>query len=550
MEKAITLPRKNYPQIEHLLIDECQDISALEYRFLEKIPSNNVYFTGDERQCQPAGTKIKLRNGIIKNIEDIEVGDSVVWFDSSKSYLSGINTTASSIEKKVVKVAKRDFIDDNLITITTENNYQSKYTPNHIAYVRINGKSEYVHAVYLMCDKNNRFRIGKIPFFSFKGHQTNPWRTKMLKEGCCKIWILKVFKTDKEARVLETKLSYKYSIPQTCWQLDKVLWTEEDLDYIYDGLDTFSSAKKCLKEFNRDYDYPLLDASTEKSLHIHYAKNAVTEIFATNIMPEIMEVIVYDNNLKHKKRYEKIINVEYEYIKQPIKVYSLETEGGTYVADDIVTHNCIYGFKGCSVEYLVNAYKDTSYKTYFLIDNYRNGKNILRFAESLIASSYHISPSSNPMKKEDGEVITDYSFYDALEELELDGNWKNWFIITRTNVEIAKIISILDERGIPNTTFKKSDLDADDIEKLMSSDTVKVLTTHIAKGSEIENVIAVGMKTYNTEERNIAYVAATRAKEKLYWCPSIVKRGDAKIYGNQKSKKSGFKKKKMGVINF
>ena len=53
------------------------------------------------------------------------------------------------------------------------------------------------------------------------------------------------FKTDKEARLLENKLSYQYSIPQTCWQTDKVQWTTADIDFIYSELDTFTSAKLC-----------------------------------------------------------------------------------------------------------------------------------------------------------------------------------------------------------------------------------------------------------------------------------------------------------------
>lgn len=42
-----------------------------------------------------------------------------------------------------------------------------------------------------------------------------------------------------------------------------------------------------------------------------------------------------------------------------------------------------------------------------------------------------------------------------------------------------------------------------------------------SKGLEFPRVIVVGAKTFNFEERRIAYVAATRAKEALYWCPPI-----------------------------
>ena len=521
LKKAITIPSERYPHVKHLLIDECQDLSPLEYAFLEKIPTENIFFVGDNRQCQPAGTKIKLRNGIIKNIEDIEVGDSVVWYDNNKSYLSSINISHNSIEKKVLKTASRAFCNDNLITVETDE-HKTKYTPNHITYVRIH-ESEYNHAVYLMCDENNRFRIGKIPFICTNKAHTNPWREKLYAENCQKIWILKIFKTDHEARLLEAKLSYKYSIPQTCFQLNKVSWTKEDLDYIYDGLDTLTEAKKCLKEFNRDYNYPLLDRNTEESLHIHFARNAVTEIYAANLMSEVMDVLVYNNTLKHKKKYEQIKKITYEYISTPIQVYSLEVEGGTYVADEIVTHNCIYGFKGSTDEYLVSMYEDEAYKKYYLVENYRNAQDILNFADSLIASFIQLSPKSIPVKTKRGEVIKE-SFYEALEELEYTGNWGSWFILTRTNAELAQVQEMLDQKKIPNITFKKGDLDLTELDQLMQSDRVKVLTIHSAKGLENKNVIVVGARTYNEEERKIAYVGATRAENRLYWCPAVSRR--------------------------
>ena len=134
----------------------------------------------------------------------------------------------------------------------------------------------------------------------------------MYKERCTKIWLLKSFKTDKEARVLEQKISYKYSIPQTCWQLDKVSWTKEDIDYIYEGLDTYSSAKKCLKDYHRDIRYPLLDKEETNADRNHFACNAVSEIYAINLMPECMEVIAYDITSKSRKRYETIKKVEYK----------------------------------------------------------------------------------------------------------------------------------------------------------------------------------------------------------------------------------------------
>ena len=73
------------PPVRHLLIDEFQDISKEFYEFyFYDLRPTNFFAVGDGRQCQPEGTKIRLRNNIFKNIEDVQVGDSVVWYDNKK----------------------------------------------------------------------------------------------------------------------------------------------------------------------------------------------------------------------------------------------------------------------------------------------------------------------------------------------------------------------------------------------------------------------------------------------------------------------------------
>lgn len=510
------------PIVEHLLVDEFQDICEKEYNFFIKdLQPENWFFVGDSQQCQPAGTKIRLRNNIFKNIEDVEVGDSIVWYDQSKSFICGPTTKSwNSVEKRVEQVSCRDFYGDNLITIKTENGEESSYTPNHRTFIKMN-KTDYLHAVYLMCDDNYRFRIGKIPLYSTNKAHSNPWRDKMYQEGCTKIWLLKLFKTDKEARVLETKLSYKYQIPQTCWQLEKVQWTQEDLDYIYEGLDTKSSAEQCLKEFNRDIKYPLLDKETEQSLHAHFATNAVTEIYACNLMPEAMSCLVYNPELKHRKQYEIIKEVNFKHIDttNPIKVYSLKVEGETYVADNIVTHNSIYSFKGANYRFFVNLTLRPDVTVYKLTKNYRSGSSIIDFAESFLNGMDSVYRVKNQCasSKEGYVESSEFSVDKILNELDYDPHYGKWFILCRTNNEVENILNFLKKNNIPCDSFHRSELDREEMLKKMKEDTVKVLTIHTSKGLENNNVIVIGTRNYNEEERRISYVAATRAKDNLFW---------------------------------
>ena len=96
-------------------------------------------------------------------------------------------------------------------------------------------------------------------------------------------------------------------------------------------------------------------------------------------------------------------------------------------------------------------------------------------------------------------------------------DYGNWFILTRTNKQLWDIWEYLSEKSVPVDTFKQSDLNRELLGKKMKENTVKVLTTHSSKGLGIPKVIAVGMQYYSKEERRLGYVAATRAKDELYW---------------------------------
>ena len=92
-----------------------------------------------------------------------------------------------------------------------------------------------------------------------------------------------------------------------------------------------------------------------------------------------------------------------------------------------------------------------------------------------------------------------------------------WFILTRTNAQIDEIANVFKRYGIPYDTFKRAQLDNKELNKKMKENTVKILTIHTAKGLEANNVIVIGAKFYNVEERCISYVAATRARNLLIW---------------------------------
>lgn len=71
LRTAASLPTSRFPKIQHLLVDESQDLTALEYSFIDKIPTENIFYCGDPRQ-----NIFQFRGGsdrfIINKYNDIE----------------------------------------------------------------------------------------------------------------------------------------------------------------------------------------------------------------------------------------------------------------------------------------------------------------------------------------------------------------------------------------------------------------------------------------------------------------------------------------------
>ena len=179
----------------------------------------------------------------------------------------------------------------------------------------------------------------------------------------------------------------------------------------------------------------------------------------------------------------------------------------------------IYRFNHADPDYLINLSYDPSVTTYDLNENYRNGYKILDFARGIInAAGYEYYDRSRPMRGVAGKVVdVEYSPVAVARAIKSMGDYKNWFVLTRTNDQLDEMAFFLKKEGIPIDTFKRSELDNKELGEKMKQDTVKVLTIHTAKGLEANNVVVIGAKFFNVEERCVSYVAATRAKNLLVW---------------------------------
>lgn len=241
------------------------------------------------------------------------------------------------------------------------------------------------------------------------------------------------------------------------------------------------------------------------------------EEFSSNpdiILPKIDYLLVDE--------FQDICDNEYEFIFDILRPAEYMVVGDSAQA--------IYSFKGSNYQYFMDMVKNPNIATFELNNNYRCGYNIIDFAETLIAPVYDIYKVDVAWKSNVlGSVrILPFSSDNLLSEIS-GYEFKDIFVLTRTNKEIEEVKYLLNKEGIPNTTFKKSDLDLSSMNELLQENTVKVLTVHSAKGLEAKKVIVLGVKGWNDEEKRIEYVAATRAREKLIWLTAPKKTHRRKI---------------------
>ncbi len=179
----------------------------------------------------------------------------------------------------------------------------------------------------------------------------------------------------------------------------------------------------------------------------------------------------------------------------------------------------IYSFNGAYPDYILKLIKQPEITVYNLKENYRCGRYILEYAKTFLTPLGHSFIDDS---------ISSTEYYGQVKEIPFDikkiislilskDNYKDWFILTRTNEQLNMIYEKLKEKNIPCDTFKKADLTNEELNKKLEQNTVKVLTIHTSKGLENQNVVVVGARYFNREEYRVCYVAATRAKKLLVW---------------------------------
>lgn len=248
-----------------------------------------------------------------------------------------------------------------------------------------------------------------------------------------------------------------------------------------------------------------------KGLKIDTSKYISTENFKDLIIKAGDVCLKTPPKIKHLliDEFQDLCDYEFNFIM------NLNAENEFFIGDE---NQSIYGFKGARSDLFVNLCENLEYEVHFLPENYRSTADIILFGESLLPPG---SLKNTKIMRSARTNIQKTHWQDALNKIKKNGEWRRWFVLSRTNKEVEIISNYLDDINVPNLTFKTGNIPPEEVEKKIQENSVKVLTIHTAKGMESDNVIVVGAKYYNDEERRIAYVGATRAKNALFWCEPI-----------------------------
>lgn len=178
----------------------------------------------------------------------------------------------------------------------------------------------------------------------------------------------------------------------------------------------------------------------------------------------------------------------------------------------------IYRWRGSEPELLDEYAKKLDVSICYLNENYRNASEILQYAQYIIRPLGREYEDHSVSMREGGQVIVvPYSAAAIAKTLAKRQNFKDWFILARTNQQLDDFAETLLQFHVPYVSFKRADLNSDDLSKTMARDAVKLLTIHTSKGLEAKNVLVIGARFGSVEEKCISYVAATRARDLLVW---------------------------------
>lgn len=329
--------------------DEVQDFTPSELALARQWSENATHaiFAGDDDQCSVQGTLVLTEKGIQIPIEELDPDQHrlVCFRRHADRKGSGLGVLLEGLHEGFAFEINKRAYSGPLVSVHAGDRTTTT-TPDHLWFVRWTSEAWGKGAVYLL-RKDSRYQIGASLLFRRDG-VFYP-RIQAVKNRADAMWILRVCDDRDTARRWAEVLSMQYSIPTVVFVArEREKWDQHAIKFIYDALgdDLKRRAMQCLLDHGQSNNLPFWKKGAWLTRFRDRGNPHSRTLHACNLLDHLMEVPVRTGR-RIVEWYP--VTTTRSTPEHPTEVYSIGVEPHhTYVADNIVTHNCLYGFRGAN----------------------------------------------------------------------------------------------------------------------------------------------------------------------------------------------------------